>query len=417
MRWAFVRRVAGKEVLSTLRDRRTLISSIVLPLVMIPLFLIGLPLTIGRAVGGEQEKRQTVGVVGLDRAPVALLESLTNDSPRGRGVELVPVEDATAAVRDGRVEAAIEVPANVPTAAGAAPVPIGIHFKRSSTRAQVVYGKLSEAVEAYGRSLVAARLVEAGLPEQTLQPVVARPVNADTTAERASGAFAFIIPMFILQWILIGGQATAIDATAGEKERGTLEALLVTPVSRLEVVVGKLLAVVAFSVMATVFSMVGLVLTGLVSGLVLPSALSGVGAGGGSQDLASAFGGNLSIDLGGFLTLLVVGLTVAFLVSALLLAVCVFARSFKEAQTYVAPLAILIILPAVMLQFADFLDRDASFYAVPVVGSMLAILDVVKGDWNAARVLIAVGVNLVLTGAAVLFALSSFRREQVLFRN
>lgn len=411
-----MRRVAGKEMVSTFRDRRTLVSSIVLPLVMIPLFLIGLPLTIGRAVGGEQEARQTVGVQGLERAPDALLASLRADTPRGRGVNLVRVDDATESVRAGEVEAAIAVPASVPTSAGGETVPIGIHFKQSSTKAQVVYGKLSEAVEAYGRSLVAARLAEAGLPERTLQPVVAQPVNADTPAERASGAFAFIIPMFILQWILVGGQATAIDATAGEKERGTLEALLVTPVSRLEVVLGKLLAVVAFSVMATVFSMAGLVLTGLVSRVVLPSAMSGI-ASGGPEDLGSAFGGNLSLDAGGFLVLLAVGLTVALFVSALLLAVCVFARSFKEAQTYVAPLAILIILPAVMLQFADFLNRDASIYAVPIVGSMLAILDVVKGDWDGTRVLVAMGMNLLLTGAAVLFALSSFRREQVLFRN
>lgn len=417
MRWDFVRRVAAKEVLSTFRDRRTLVSSIVLPLVMIPLFLIGLPLTIGRAVGGEQEKRQKVGVVGLARAPRPLLAALRADTPQGRGVDLVPVADATRAVQDGVVEAAIAVPPGVPTTAGGEPVAIAIHYKQSSAKAQVVYGKVAEAVDAYGRSLVAARLRDAGLPERTLRPVFAQPVNADTTAARASGAFAFIIPMFILQWILVGGQATAIDATAGEKERGTLEALLVTPVSRLEVVVGKLLAVVVFSVLAAVFSMVGLVVTGVVSRVVLPDALSRVATGANDGDVMSAFGGNLTLDFGGFLTLMVVGLTVAFLVAALLLAVCVFARSFKEAQTYVAPLALVIVLPAVMLQFADFLSRGAAIYAVPVVGSMLAILDVVKGAAVASNVAVAVAVNLVCTAAVLLFALSSFRRERVLFRN
>ena len=119
----------------------------------------------------------------------------------------------------------------------------------------------------------------------------------------------------------------------------------------------------------------------------------------------------------GFAMLLVVGLTVALLVAGALLAICIFARSFKEAQTYIAPLAIVLVIPAVFLQFADFVQRGASLYAIPVVGSMIVILDVVKGvvDWTHAGT--AVLVNLVVALVLVAFALRSFRREQVLFRN
>jgi sodium transport system permease protein len=298
-------------------------------------------------------------------------------------------------------------------------VPVKIYVKQSSQKSLVVLGKIQQAVDAYGRGLVAERLRAAGLPERTLTPVVPTPVNADTEAERASGVLAFIIPLFILQWIVVGGQATAIDATAGEKERGTLEALLVTPVSRLEVVTGKLLAVVTFSVTATVFSMLGLALTGLAARTLLPSALANVrGSGTGSgSSVAQVFGGNLSIGLDGFLMLLAVGLTVAAFIAAVLLAVCIFARSFKEAQTYIAPIALVITLPAIALQFADFITRSASLYATPVVGSMLVILDVVKGVVNWQNALVAVGVNLVCAAVALTLALRSFRREQVLFRN
>jgi sodium transport system permease protein len=293
-------------------------------------------------------------------------------------------------------------------------VPIEVHYKESSQRAQLIFSKLENAIQAYSGQLVQAKLSEFKLPPQTLTPVIAAPVNADNAAERASGVFAFLIPMFIMQWILIGGQATAIDATAGEKERGTLEALLVTPISRLEVVVGKLLAVVGFSVMSTVFSMIGLVLTGLIAAVVLPNQLS---KGANGDRLATAFGGNLSLSPDGFLQLLIVSLTVAVMIGALLLAICIFARSFKEAQTYIAPLGILIIIPAVFLQFADFVSRGTGLYSIPLVGSMVVILDVVKGVLNWSHAGTAIVVNLIVAAVAVALALRNFSREQVLFRN
>jgi sodium transport system permease protein len=414
MRWNFIARVTGKEILSTLRDRRTLVTSILLPLIIIPLFLIGFPLIIGNTFQRErQERRQTVGVVGLQNVPAALKKLLETDQPGATGVNLIEVQDATKAAQDGAVEAAIVVP-KLPSSAGGKPVPIEVHYKESSQRAQLIFSKLENAIQAYSGQLVQAKLSEFKLPPQTLTPVIAAPVNADNAAERASGVFAFLIPMFIMQWILIGGQATAIDATAGEKERGTLEALLVTPISRLEVVVGKLLAVVGFSVMSTVFSMIGLVLTGLIAAVVLPSQLS---KSANSDRLATAFGGNLSLSPDGFLQLLIVSLTVAVMVGALLLAICIFARSFKEAQTYIAPLSILIVIPAVFLQFADFVSRGTGLYSIPLVGSMLVILDVVKGVLNWSHAGTAIIVNLVVAGVAVALALRNFSREQVLFRN
>jgi sodium transport system permease protein len=420
MRWNFISRVAYKEILSTLRDRRTLVSTIVLPLIMIPLFLIGMPLIMGRAFGGEQERRQAIGVVGLDRAPTALVKALTTDTPGATGVDLKPVNDALKAVQDGTVEAAIVIPPNMPATAGGTPVPVEVWAKQSSMKSSFVLQKINGAIENYSQSLVVARLAEAGLPPETVRPLVVAPKAADTAAEQASGMLAFIIPMFLIQWILVGGQATAVDATAGEKERGTLEALLVTPISRLEVVVGKLVAVVCFSLMATVFSMVGLLLTGILSRTVLASALGNTAIdsnGMSASSMANMFGGNLAIGFSGFLQLLAVGVTVAAFISALLIAVCVFARSFKEAQTYIAPLTIVIVLPAVMLQFADFLTKGTTYYAIPIVGSMLVILDVVKGvvDWSNGG--LAILVNLACALAALLFALSSFRKEKVLFRN
>jgi sodium transport system permease protein len=408
IRWDFVFRVLYKELLSTIRDRRTLISSIVMPLVLIPVIFIGLPTLLGRTFSGEQEKRQVVGIVGLSNMPEALVTVLQRDRPGVTGIQLQAVDDATAAVQAGTVEAALVVSKRLPEEAGGIPVELEIHSKQSSQKAQLVVGKIQASIEVYAKTLVAKKLLEAGLPVTTLTPIIPKPVNADTPAEQASGVLAFLIPLFLMQWIVLGGQATAIDATAGEKERGTLEALLVTPIQRLEVVA-------TFSVGTTLVSLTSLLLTGVLSRWLMPILNSNQADGG--QSMSRIFGANLLLGPEGVVLLVAVGLSMAVCAAALLVAVCIFARSFKEAQTYLVPIALMMTLPSVFLQLADFLTRSLVIYAIPVIGSMVTMLDIVKGEVNWASGGLVIAVNLACAVLLLFFALHSFRREQVLFRN
>jgi len=231
--------------------------------------------------------------------------------------------------------------------------------------------------------------------------------DASRPQEAASGQLAFIIPMFLLQFILAGGTATAIDSTAGEKERGTLEVLLVSPVRRAEVVVGKLLATTCTALTSAAFGLLGLLLSGPVAALFLKAQVSRV---------SSTLGGQLNVSAGSLGVLVLMALSAALLLSALLIAVSIFARSFREAQTYITPVSLLIVIPAVGLQFADFIGRSAGLYAIPLVNAMVVILDVVKGSLSVPTALLAAGVNLLVTVALVLLALRSFGREQVIFR-
>ncbi|WP_102124658.1 ABC transporter permease subunit [Deinococcus planocerae] len=406
MHWNYILRIVGKELRSSLRDRRTLMASVFLPLAMIPLFLIGFPLLIQNTAQSTANERQVVGVLHLGRLPAALRSALTADTAQGKGVLLVPTNEGLGAVRDGDLDVVIDLPENLPAVAGGASVPIRIYAKLSNQKTRLVVGKVTDAIEAYNRTLVTARLRQAGLGPQTLQPVVGQPVNAATLAEQRSGPFAFMIPYLLTLWLLTGGQAPAIDATAGEKERGTLEALLVTPVSRLDVVIGKFIGVMIFAVTASVFTILGLAVASAVARQVL-----------GHGEVAQAFGVNLDLGPQGMLALSLGTLSTAALLASVLLALGIVARSFREAQTYVAPLALLIAVPAISLQFADFLTRDPSLYAVPLVGSMLVILDIVRGAWQAQAVALAVLANVLTAALVVVLAWLSFRRERVLFRN
>lgn len=418
MRLHFVALVAWKELISTWRDKRTLLTTILMPMVMIPLFIIGLPLLLGKVFTGQQLERQTVGVVHLSKLPQTLKNLLTEDQKQGEkilsvGVKLIEVEDAKKAVQEGTVDVALSISDTVPTVAGKQPLVIPIFAKLSSLKGSTgAFTKVTEALRLYNDQLVAKKLVQEGLDLKILKPIVALPTDASTEQEQRSGQLAFLIPLFILQFILAGGMPSAIDSTAGEKERGTLEVLLVSPVRRLEVVVGKFVSVTIFSLITAFFSMLGLGLSGALARPLMATLTAGEGA-----KLASTFGGNLTLDLPGFLALLAVACVVAMMVSILQLSISIFARSFKEAQGYLVPLTIVASLAAVALQFADFIEMGPIFYALPIIGAEVAILDIIKGKWMAMDVLWTLSSHVLCTVVLLFWALRTFERENVIFRN
>ncbi|WP_407539889.1 ABC transporter permease [Deinococcus radiomollis] len=413
-RWNFVRQVASKELLSTLRDRRALMSSILLPLLLIPLFTVGFPLLLGRAFSGQQQEIQRVGIIIMDSVPKSLLDRLSQGHTdsfgrRESGVVLVPVTDPQAAVRDGIVDAVLVFPPNLPKRAGEPSATVKLYAKVGNLKAESgVIAKLNAALAGYNTTLVAEGLKARGVPASFLTPIRVQTLDASRPQEAASGQLAFLVPMFLLQFILAGGMATAIDSTAGEKERGTLEVLLVSPIRRSEVVVGKLLATCSTALLSAACGLVGLLLSGPVSRLLTPPAAGAVTTG---------LGGQLSVTPLSVLALITMALSAALLLSALLIAVSIFARSYKEAQTYVTPISLLIVFPAVGLQFADFIGRGAGLYAIPVVNAMVVILDVVKGTLNLPFAALAVAVNLLVTALLIGLAVRSFGREAVIFRN
>ncbi|MFB9083494.1 ABC transporter permease [Deinococcus wulumuqiensis] len=401
--------IAWRDLLSTLRDRRTLTSTILLPLLVLPLLTLGMPLLMGSLMGGQVRETQKVGVIGT--LPPELHRTLTRSEGGGSGVRLQPVQDPIQAVRSGEVEAVIRVPRPLPTQAGNAQGTLELYAKLGNLKSQTgAYAKVRSAVESYNRSLTGKRLTALGLSESVLTPVQVKSVDASPPQEKSAGVLAFLVPMLMLNFLLSGAMATALDSTAGEKERGTLESLLVSPVRRGEVVAGKLLATTLTALVTGVFSLLGFLGTGLVAAALTKRAVVDAQA-------MQMMGGQFTLTLGSLAAMAVIVLSVALLISAVLIALSIYARSYKEAQTYVSPLSLLIVIPAVMLQFSDFLKAGDWLYATPLFGSMVAILDVVKGQITPQHTLAAVLANLL--GAAVLgwLAWKSFGREEVIFRN
>jgi sodium transport system permease protein len=403
MRRELILHVASKEILSTLRDRRAIISNLLIPFLVLPIVIFGLPYFLGGLFQREAEAITVVGVKGLNDIPSELRSLLV-----AHNISLEEVADPFASVETDRYLAALAVPAGLAEAlAGGERVTVEIFSKHGNMRSELAAGRLQSAVGAYREMLVAKRLAAAGLDPAVLEPVAVNNVDASLPAERAAGQLGWLIPFFIVIWMLAGAQMTAIDATAGEKERGTLEVLLVAPIRRLEVVLGKFLATTVFGLSAGLMAILGYLLSGTLLHRLLGERMG---------ELMQVMGGTLNVSPGGIALLALTSVLTAALMAALLIGITMFARSFKEAQSYVAPLSIILIVPVIGLQFADFFALAAPIYLVPVLNALLVMDGVIRASATPLQLILTWGSSLIYTALLLGFAYRNFRREDVLFR-
>lgn len=409
MRFAVVGELARKELLSWVRDRRALLANLVIPVVVMPLFLIGMPLVMVSIFEGTEQEAQRLAVTGSD-LPLELRQVL-----EAAPFELVITPDPATAVREGDADGGLLLGERFEErlAAGEAPEVV-ILGQFANQKGQLVLAKVREALRAYGEGYTRAELLARGVDLRVLDPIAIGFEDLSTREHQAAGFLSFMIPLLIVTSALTGGMSVGVDATAGEKERGTFEALLITPASRGEIVIGKgaatfvAAAVTAFLTIGAVLASGGVVRSGAIPALADASA---AGSAAGMMVI------QLALTTEAFLAmLLTAGLLTVFLV-AVQIAIAVQARSFKEATSAMQPLLMVAILPLVLLQFAEFLTITPAFYAIPIVNSALLLDALVKGAATASSIAITWGSTLVYAAAAVYLATWMFKREQVLFRN
>ena len=207
MRLKFIWLTAWKEILSTWRDRRTFMAAVFMPLLIVPLTVLGLPLLIGGLYGGEKTTVQVVGVKGLEFIPAELRKQLESSQGQVAGVRLQASTDPLKDVQTGKYDVGLEIPAPLPEQTGSTGQ-IKSYAKLNSLKSlSGAAGKVKEAVNAYNQKLAEVKLRKLGLTLGDLQPVQLTEIDASRKEEKASGQFAFIIPLLIITYILQGGTA------------------------------------------------------------------------------------------------------------------------------------------------------------------------------------------------------------------
>jgi sodium transport system permease protein len=270
---------------------------------------------------------------------------------------------------------------------------------------------LSAAVISVGLKVsrqVATRLAERGLPLATIKPLDVKAENVAPPEKVGGNMIGGFIPYLFLILAFTGAMYPAMDLTAGEKERGTMETLLCSPVARSEIVLGKFLMILTASLGTVACSFISMTTTVVVGGQYF---LDRAGGGRPTGNIARL----LTLDPAGLLGVVAMILPMVVLFAAVLFTISLFAKSFKEAQSYVSPLMIVILLPAMMALMPG-IDLNARLALIPILNVSLASKELVSGVWHWSYLALIFGSTCVYAGVALFAAVKMFNRESVMFR-
>ncbi len=387
-------RIFWKELVQVFRDRKLVFSTLILPVLLMPIFMFGPSLVLQRLLQGAQERKQEVAVLNLPEEALRALEQ-AGLSPKAH-------PDPEGAVREGKYPVGVRYEQGVYRVYG--------RLAGGLTEGQVAVSKVQGALQALKEAKVAEALAQRGIPHQVLTPFQVEVVDTSPEREKAGGLLGFLLPFFLVVFVLTGGQVVAVDATAGEKEKGTLEALLMAPVPLWHLALGKTLATVAMALLSGISGLVG-----LASGRALAAEFGGRLFTETGQTLE--LGGQLILDGTSFLALFLSAFLLALFMGAVMVSLGLFARSFKEAQSYMAPLQLLVLLPLIFLQFRGFFELQTWHHLVPLFNVALLMDALLKGSASPLQAGLTWGSTLVYAGLALLVAVRVFSREEVVFRN
>jgi sodium transport system permease protein len=397
-----IRVVYLKELRDLLRDRRTIISMIVVPVLVIPLLMLGIGGISVKMVRKAAEEVPAVMILGETNAPA--LAAQLRGLPR---LNVVPADpDYTNLISNKKVRAAVEIPPGFDAALAAGePAVVRIYEYQGEIKSQFGVNALRDFFHDLRQTTVSNRLASHNLPPSLIRPFEIEQTNVAPPQKVSGNLIGGLIPYIIILMSLTGAMYPAMDLTAGEKERGTIETLLCSPASRGSLVLGKFLMVLTAAVATTVLS-----LSSMGGSFLVASRLVSRAGGEAAARLP------LTVDLPSLLLVFLMMLPVAVMFSALLLALALFARSFKEAQSYVSPLMIVVIMPAVASMVPG-VELDALLSIVPVLNVSLVSKEILSGTLHWGHLGLIFLSSSVYAAAALGFAVWQFQRESVLFRS
>lgn len=392
------RTVLVKELRETFRDWRVVLSVFISPLLVTPLLLAVMGFFVGQKATQDQVEVLEIALVEESSLP-GLREQIESDET----LDIASLESADgieALVLDRSYRAALVVPVTaVEDLAANRLVELQAYFDVSNEKSQTAHGRLRRAVRQFNRETVDHRLAERELPEAFVEP--SRVKDHNLASETATGGFilGIILPYVVILTASFGGMTSAFDLIAGEKEKGTLETLLVSPASRREIIIGKLGAVCVVSALAGLCA-----ITGMVVALEL-----------GVRTVADLLPTNIAISYSSIAAMLLVIIPLTLTTSALLLVISAFARNPKEAQAYVFPFMIVVIVPA-MLSFVLPAEGGLLISLIPILNTAMVMKQVLSDMIRPDFIALATLSSLAYAAVALRLVVALFEREKILFR-
>lgn len=390
--------VFKKELKDLFRDRKTLLVSILIPLIIMPLifFVIGKSASSNEKKVEENFKIAITGGVNSDF--VGFVKNIDK-------IQIIDSKNPEEDVKEGKLLLALEVPDNIDSLIkDEKDAPIKIIFDNSSQQSSMAQSRVENYIQEFSKQIVATRLEARGIKTSILNPVQ---ISYQTTTKEEDSMgkviIAMILPLFLVIYSVTGPMGPAIDLGAGEKERGTLEPLLTTQAGRMSLLWGKFAAISVIGLITTLASMIGIVIA------LKQSGNSAMGV-----NINAGMFSDIGVKGAVLITVMVILMNLTF--GALELAISIYARSFKEAQTYLTPLNIIALAPIYLTYMLDARNIDMYYFNIPIANAVCLIKEFLAGVFNTSHILMTFGWILVYIVVCISFARYMFSREEVIFR-
>ena len=392
--------VYRKELTDSLRDRRTLVSMIVIPLLVFPVMMLGFSYLAVKLVGQAKKEVPQIMVLGGEDSPKVMAGLRNLDT-----IEIVPpAPDYVEQISNKKIRAAVEIPKGFDAALERnEKTTIKIYMYEGEIKSSFAADRVEKFFSELREKTARDRLEARKLPVSLLKPFDIEQKNVAPPEKVGGSMFGGLIGYMVILLCMTGAMYPAIDLTAGEKERGTMETILCSPVERTHLVLGKFLMVLTASLASAVLSVISMGVSFL--GV---SKLGSLESGG-----RSPF--QMSINPKAVLAVFGMVLPMAVLFAAALMTIALFAKSYKEAQSYLTPMTFLVVIPAVASLLPG-VELNAKLALVPVLNTSLVSKEILTGTYHWNYIALIFLSSCAYAAAAMFIAVKMFQREDVLFR-
>ena len=394
-----------KELTELMRDRKTLIFVILLPIFIFPVIFGVMGLVLSSTTSKAMQEEHRYVIVNAEQAPEFRDAMFYHKNFKQVQTEKTAKADLVAAIRNDEFDVAIIIPADFSAKRQAAEQVQWQIIYNQSSQFDFMYRYFTDMLATYNEQLQRETLNQLNVDPQKLaaiiKPVDVQKVDTADKRENIGEKFGAVIAYILVPLCLLGASYPAIDMGAGEKERGTLETLLICPISRISIVLGKFFTVLTTGLVGAMITVGSFGIWGAIIGSFAGMAVV--------QEAMSA------IAITELILIFSLLLPISAVFAALLLAISIYARTFKEAQNYISPLSILIFVPLVAAMMPG-VELNAKTALVPVMNVALAIKELIKGTADYMMLALIFGSTLLLAAAAIGFCVHWFQQEKVLFR-
>ena len=391
--------VLFKELRDILRDKRSRSAMLIGPFISVTLTFV-LFGVIGASIKGATKTKIYV-VASATNNPEPITEAL-----KKAGVTIADVPsraEGEKLIRAGKARLVLDMGSGIASAIKEnKQAKISAMYDESDQKAEISLSVVERITQVINEATVKSVFTQKGVDPTFSTPIAVERTKIKIGDAESSGILTQILPYLIVIWAFYGGFGVSSDIVAGEKERQTLETLLISPVKRSEVAIGKLLALFIAGLTSSLSCILAVL---IMTTIKLPGTAEIIGKG-------------LGLTAVGALSMIAVLIPTVLLFASGLLAISAFSKNTRESQTYLAQASLLVVMPAMFSQIIGLTDADKARWVsfVPVLNTANTIREALSGKYDALGIVITVLVGFALSAVALWYAINMFNREEVLTR-